>query len=332
MKALVVKEVERLELQDITRPAINDYQALVRVEVCGVCGSTDWKIIRGQMPWAGPFPLILGHESVGRVVEIGSKVRKFKVGDRVTRPIVPPTPQLNSAFGGFAEFGVVTDAQAMADDGDASLLEDYNAQRQIVVPTDLDPVHAALAISLAETASGLIDLPNLRGLTVVVAGTGVAGLTFTRWAKLAGARVATLGRRAERLALAERFGADHVIDTRDPDWRSRLVHYTSGAADGAIEAVGDVALAEQIVPALKPNAFAAAYGAPPDGQSYGCRWVAMNVREHLSYAWVVDLIRRNWLGPSTLISSIVPFDYVTDLLDAANRGELVKAFVRVSPS
>jgi NADPH:quinone reductase-like Zn-dependent oxidoreductase len=99
---------------------------------------------------------------VGRVVQVGNKVRKFKVGDRVTRPIyVPPQGEsVNSAMGGFAEYGIVTDAQALADDGDASLLEDYNALRQIVVPPHLSTRDAALCISLSETASVLRHLPR----------------------------------------------------------------------------------------------------------------------------------------------------------------------------
>lgn len=329
MKALVVSEPGRFAWQEIPPPAMNDYRALVAVEVCGVCSSTDWKIIRGQMPWAGPFPLVLGHESVGRVVEVGDKTRKFRVGDRVTRPIVPPVPGMNSAFGGFAEFGIVTDAQAMADDGQGSMLDDYNAQRQNVVPPDIDPWRAALAISLAETASGLIDLPSLPGLTIAVAGTGIAGLAFTRWVKLAGARVLTLGRRESRLGLARRMGADEVIDTRDADWRATLIDRAGGHVDGAIEAVGDVALARDLLEAVKPEGFAAAYGAPPDGQAYSGSWSAMNVREHLSYDWVCDLIRRGWMDPLPLMTRADQSSAVDGLFESVRRGDIVKAFLRL---
>jgi D-arabinose 1-dehydrogenase-like Zn-dependent alcohol dehydrogenase len=45
------------------------YEALVKMEACGICSSTDAKVVDGTMYWAPPFPLVLGHESVGRVVE-----------------------------------------------------------------------------------------------------------------------------------------------------------------------------------------------------------------------------------------------------------------------
>lgn len=329
MRALVVDEPGRFGWQDIPPPEMNPYHALVEVEVCGFCSSTDWKVIRGQMPWAGRFPLVLGHESVGRVVEVGGRVRKFKVGDRVTRPIVPATPELNSAFGGFAQLGIVTDAEAMADDGDASLLQDYNALRQNVVPPDIDPWQAALAISLAETASGLLDLPRLAGLTVLVAGTGIAGLAFTRWAKLDGARVLTLGRRESRLALARQIGADHAINTNHGGWIDDVIDRAGGPVDGVIEAIGDVRFARGLLKPLKPSGFASAYGAPPDGQAYEDRWSTMRVREHLRYGWICDLLRRGWFDPSSFINRIEADHSAGSAFDAVDRGEILKAFVRM---
>jgi D-arabinose 1-dehydrogenase-like Zn-dependent alcohol dehydrogenase len=210
MQALVVTAPGQVEVREVATPQINSYQALVCIEMCGLCNSTDHKLIEGTMHWAPPYPFVLGHESVGRVIEVGSKVRKYQVGDRVTRPVyMPPAGEsVKSAMGGFAQYGIVTDAQAMADDGDASLLDDYNALRQMVVPSHLSTRDAALCISLSETASVLRHLPNVRGLKVGVAGTGVAGLAFVLWLKLAGAWVIALGRREERLQHARQMGAD----------------------------------------------------------------------------------------------------------------------------
>ena len=215
MKALIVPEAGRLEAREIAPPEIGPYDALVRIEVCGICNSTDSKLIHGTMYWAPPFPFVLGHESVGTVVEAGPKVRKFKVGDRVTRVVgAYAGSPLNSANGGFAEYGMVRDGAAMAADGDSSLVNDYNVQRQNVVPDWMSARDAALVISLSETASVLRHLPNLRERKIVVAGTGVTGLAFTLWAKLAGALVITLGRREARLSRALEIGADATVNTR----------------------------------------------------------------------------------------------------------------------
>ncbi|HEV7298469.1 MAG TPA: zinc-binding dehydrogenase [Tepidisphaeraceae bacterium] len=334
MRALIVPEKGKITLGESPEPAIGPYQALVKVEVCGICSSTDWKIINGQMTWAGPFPLVLGHESVGTVVAVGKRARRFRVGDRVTRVVLPKTDQLNSAMGGFAQFGVVTDAGAMAADGDPSLLEDYNAQRQIVVPPALDPIDAALAISLAETASVISGLPNLRQRRIVVAGTGIAGLALTLWAKLAGAYVVTLGRRQERLQRAREVGADAVVDTTAGDWVDQVQRAlgADGRADGLIEAIGDVAFAEQLIGLLKPDGFATAYGAPPDGASFGARWTQADVREQATYAWVADLMLRRWIKREWFVTHTWPLDEAVGAFEQVRRGEVLKGFVRVDPS
>jgi threonine dehydrogenase-like Zn-dependent dehydrogenase len=268
---------------------------------------------------------------VGHVVEVGSKVRKFAVGDLVTRPIyVPPAGEgVRAAMGGFAEYGVVTDAQAMAEDGDASLVNDYNALRQMVVPSHLSTRDAALCISLSETASVLRHLPNVRGLKVGVAGTGVAGLAFVLWLKLAGACVVTLGRREERLQHARRMGADATVNTRSEDYLQQIEAAADGPLDGLLEATGDAAFAEQLLNALKPQGFAVAYGVPPTGTSYHTRWQSCEVEEHLSFPWVADLMKRGWVQPEWFATHLWPFDGVIKAFEQVQKGDVCKGFVQL---
>jgi threonine dehydrogenase-like Zn-dependent dehydrogenase len=331
IKALVVPEAGKLEIQEVAIPQIGPYEALVQMEVCGICNSTDHKLIEGTMYWAPPFPFVLGHESVGRVVEVGAKVRKFKVGDRVTRPIyVPPSGEtVGAAMGGFAEFGVVRDAQAMATDGDDSLLNDYNALRQLIVPEDLSARDAALCISLSETASVLRHLPNVRGQKIVVAGTGVAGLAFTLWFKLAGASVIALGRREARLEQARIVGADITLNTRQDNFIEQLSKVAAGPVDGLLEATGDAALSEELLKTLRPEGFAMAYGVPPTGTSYASRWQSAQVEEHLSFAWVIDLLRRGWIKPEWFVSHEWNFHEIEAAFAMTNGGEVTKGFINL---
>jgi len=328
VKALVVPERGRIEFTDIPEPQTGPYEARVRIVCCGICNSTDWKVINGQMSWAGDCPLVLGHESVGVVESIGEKVRKFALGDLVTRPIYPRGSELGSAWGGFSEVGIVVDAQAMADDGGPSMLDDYNAQRQNVVPDGVDPVAAALAISLAETASVLDDAPSLAGKRVVVAGTGIAGLALTMWSKLAGARaVVTLGRRAERMVKARQLGADATVDTTETDWQDRVRATLGGAADLAFEAIGDASFASEVLGLLHADGDAIAYGVPPNGRAFDPRWRSADVREQDRYAWVADLIRRGWVNPNWFVSHRWSPDEITGAFDQVRRGEVLKGFI-----
>ncbi len=328
MRALIVTEPGKIEIGQVPRPEVGPYQALVRTTCCGICNSTDWKIIHGQMAWAGDFPLLLGHESVGVVEQVGNRVQHFKVGEQVTRVINPRTATMGSAWGGFAEFGIVTDARAMADDGDPSLLEDYNAARQQVVPAQVTPIKAALAISLAETASVLDAIPCLAGRRVLVAGTGVAGLALALWSKMAGARrVVVLGRRAARLKQARHLAADAAVDTALDDWENQAIQALDGPAEVIFEAIGDAAFATRLLPLLASGGAAIAYGAPPDGQTFDPRWQGAQVKEQDRYNWVIDLMRRNLLDSQEWISHRWPFDDAIEAFEAARRGGVFKGFI-----
>jgi propanol-preferring alcohol dehydrogenase len=85
MRAMVLKQPgQPLKLMEVPVPVPQPEQVLIRVHTCGVC-RTDLHVVDGELPHP-KLPLILGHEIVGTVVEIGSAVKQFKVGDRIGVP------------------------------------------------------------------------------------------------------------------------------------------------------------------------------------------------------------------------------------------------------
>ena len=80
MQAAVFHEPYNLELADCPMPTMGSADLQIQVEACGVCG-TDRHIYSGEAP--SKPPLILGHEYVGTIVEVGSDVPGFNVGDKV---------------------------------------------------------------------------------------------------------------------------------------------------------------------------------------------------------------------------------------------------------
>ena len=88
MKAMVLKRLcnlrdnhEPLELIELPEPVPNDKELLVKVSACGVC-HTELDEIEGRIPLV-KVPLILGHQMIGRVEAIGTKVSLFNLGERV---------------------------------------------------------------------------------------------------------------------------------------------------------------------------------------------------------------------------------------------------------
>src|SRR5438067_11556857 len=117
-----------------------------------VCTGTDQHIIADRVLWKIKYPTVLGHESIGRVVAVGPRVRHLKVGDLVTRVGTPPSPggDLDALWGGFAEFGIARDHWAMREDDQPAEQWDRYRINQIL-PPDIDPAAATMVITWRET-------------------------------------------------------------------------------------------------------------------------------------------------------------------------------------
>ena len=108
MKAAVVTGLGKLEVLDVPMPQAGPYDALCEMSYGSTCAGTDIHLMDGKHPYPIPFPTILGHESVGRVVDVGCKVRNLKAGDLISRVGCPSDPEagLFSSWGGFAESAI----------------------------------------------------------------------------------------------------------------------------------------------------------------------------------------------------------------------------------
>ena len=156
MKTLVVNPDGKLEVKEVEKPSYTSKQALVKMIACGICNGTDAKLIHRTFKGVeeNQYPLMLGHEAVGEVVEIGSDVKGYKIGDKVLLPFVDPDAEkygtLGSAWGGFSEYAVVNDVDAFGD-GNAPEC----AYAQTVLPDYVDPVDSAMIITLREVLSSI---------------------------------------------------------------------------------------------------------------------------------------------------------------------------------
>jgi len=133
---------------ELRKPAAGPYQALVRTEAACLCNATDGKLVAGHFPGVEKYPLVLGHESAGIVEEVGEKVRNFRPGQRVIGGLVFDfgDPQYASGWGGFCEYTLANDHDAMVADGVADAAhgwaEVYEIQR--AVPDGISVVDAVL--------------------------------------------------------------------------------------------------------------------------------------------------------------------------------------------
>lgn len=274
MQAAVVAEPGRLEVVSVPEPTCGPYQALVQTLAGGLCG-TDRHIVEGTF-YRRAYPAILGHESIGRVVQVGGAVRHFAIGDMVLRTTaVRPGEQLGefgSMLGAFAELAVATDVAALEEDGRPGEVVAYDRMQRTVVP-EFDPVDAGGFIVLKETLSWLRRLTDVSARRVLVIGTGAAALSFVRLAKLDGAsQVLVLGRRRERIKQALSAGADDAFMASHDALADTVREATEGhGVDVVIDAAGAIAMLEAAPDCLARGGMIGVYGLSV-GQVGTFRW------------------------------------------------------------
>ena len=179
MKALLTDNKGKLWLKDIAPPPLDDYDCLVRIEACAFCHSADCHIVEGT--FMSPFhdPSVLGHESVGMVVETGANVRNLRPGDRVLRAYALYPGEVHegigSGWGAFAEFGKVKDWRAMVQDGELAADADPGVFKYMQqVPADIPFGKSLLMVTQKEILSASAQIDPVAGRSFLIAGAGIS--------------------------------------------------------------------------------------------------------------------------------------------------------------
>ena len=340
MKALIVTAQHTLELQDIPAPTPGTFDALVKINACGICNTTDTELVKGTQPYHKSYPALLGHEGIGTVVAVGKGVTSFKPGDRVTRPMGifggTSCNGITSCWGGFAEYGLVRDRKAMVAAGDAAAANDYTLVRQNAIRPGLTLPQAVLAISLAETASWSWQIGPIGGKRVCVSGTGIAGYTIALWCKLAGAKqVIVLGRRDARLAKAREIAADDVVNvTTSPDVAKDIQNVSCGGVDIFCEATGSPDQFLLACKVLREGGLFARYAVAPKGGytqpatlPNGITQSVPEASEHLAYEWASDMLLRGKIDAAQFLTHTWPLADYAAAFATVERGEVVKGIL-----
>jgi NADPH2:quinone reductase len=205
---------DSLGVRECDPPPMMEEGIRISVRAAG-CNFSDILMLKGEYQVKPPFPFVPGGEVAGVVMEVGTAVRDFSVGDRVLS---------RCGLGGFAE-EVVAPAATTYRIPDAMTFE-AGAALPTVYPTS----YAAL----------VWRAPVERGETLLVhAAAGGVGLSAVQIGKALGARVIATAGNSEKLEIARAAGADVLIDYRASDFVSRVMEETDGrGADVIYDSVG----------------------------------------------------------------------------------------------
>jgi len=329
MLAAVLHDFNKLELEDVPRPAPMDPGAVVvRIKSCGIC-QTDYKAIKGIRRNV-KFPLVAGHEPAGVVAEVGPGVTHFKPGDEV---IVQP-----SGYCGFCKHCRVGNTHycehAFTTGGDgpedvrAGAFAEYMLTKEATLfakPKNLSWDAAALTEPLSGAWKGVIQYSQMQlGDDVVVIGVGGIGLLCMMVAKAAGpGRLVAIDPSPHARKNAQRLGATHVIDPSDGKAKERVYGILPDGPDLIVEAAGTIG-AVRLMVALRRR---------------GTRWNVFGITTHetfeldgglthflegrmdasfgttsLAMQQAIRLIERRVVNPEEIISHRYPLQKIHDAL------------------
>ncbi len=282
MKKAVYRGIRDLRVEQVEEPEPGPDQAKVRVVYCGICGSDVHEYLHG------PFPLSpFGHEVCGEIVELGSGVGDFEVGDRVV------------AFNrdGYAEFMVAPQS------------------RLLKLPEDIGWERAALIEPLAGAAYAIERGGIEAGQRVLIVGGGPVGLLVLVAVKAVGVETVYLTEISEtRRAKARELGVTEVVNPLDVHVPRKMKELTEGqGVDVSVEAVGIGAALKDCLASTRHRGTVVVQGifterVPIHMLGFVSREITMigtnSIDPGLALSWIAD----GRAEPESIVTRIVPLD------------------------
>jgi threonine dehydrogenase-like Zn-dependent dehydrogenase len=266
MKAVVFHGEGRVALEEVPKPVPGPGEAVIKITATTICG-TDVHILRGEYP-VKPG-LILGHEPVGVIDELGAGLEKYyRVGERVIAGAITPCGQCfyclngthsqcggplggwrfgNTINGAWAEYLLVPDARA----------------NLAPIPGGLDDVEVLMCPDILSTGLSGAESGGVKiGDSVAVFAQGPIGLCATLGARLRGASlIVAVDTSDHRLEVARRFGANVTLNATLVDPVDVIKRITDGrGADVAIEALGKQDTFEDALRSIRPGGTLSSLG------------------------------------------------------------------------
>ena len=245
MLAAVLKDYDRLVLEDVPQPDPGIGEAVVRIRSCGFC-ATDYKAIKGIRRNV-VFPLIPGHEPSGVVAKVGRGARHFAEGDEV---ILQPSgycgvcAHCRTGNTHYCEHAFTTGGDGPPVTWPGSFAEYTKTLSRCLFhkPPSLSFDAAALTEPLSGAWKGVVQYSRMQvGDDVVVIGTGGIGLLCLMVAKAAGAgRLIAVDLSDYALVNAQTLGATHTVNPNNEDAKERVYEIMPDGPDLVVEAAGPI--------------------------------------------------------------------------------------------
>jgi threonine dehydrogenase-like Zn-dependent dehydrogenase len=327
MPAVVLTAERKIALEERPRPTLRPDQVIVEVDLCGICGSD---LHAAQLPQVYLGDCIMGHESTGRTVAVGTDVANWSIGQRVA---VNPNGNVcgvcefcRSGRPNFCRQATLETALGLQADGALAPLMAAFPSHLRAIPPELSARDAAW-VEPAATALRAVELAgDLRGRTVLVTGGGPIGQLACRLAYLkAPQRVLLMEPAADRAAYAPGSHATAVTADEAAD--------ANVTVDVAIECSGNQSATASAMSLLAPGGTLVVVGS---GRGTGLDAATILLKEIVvrgSYTYTdefdraIDLLATGLLVVGDLTSVVAPLPDTLAAFEELRAGRIMKALI-----
>ncbi len=321
-----------VEIREKEKPAIGDEDVLLEVAAVGVCGS-DLHQWSATQSWPVNYPVVLGHEFSGHVVETGKSVKRWKEGGRVvseTAAVIDPDNPMTRR--GLYNLDTTRKGFGYGVDGAMTRYVRVPARLLHRVPDTLALERACLTEPCSVAWNSVINNTRLTpGDRVIVLGPGTIGILCAAVAKLAGAEVAIVGLEADRhrLNIAAQYGCEVIIGDAKP-WAQQR---DGLGADAIIDAAGVSATLKLALELVRPAGWITKVGWGPQPMNFSLdSLVQKNVtlQGSFSHNWpvwerVLAMLTTGALNIEPIIGGQWPLQQWHEAFEKMHRGEVVKS-------
>ncbi|GAA5220148.1 zinc-binding dehydrogenase [Membranihabitans marinus] len=324
-----------VELREIARPEIGDEDVLLAVANVGVCGS-DLHQWTADHSWPVNYPVVLGHEFGGHIVELGSRVTGWKEGDRVvseTAAVIDTNNPMSRQ--GLYNLDPTRKGFGYGVNGAMTKYVKVPARCLHRVPDHVPFEQACLTEPCCVAFNAVVGNGHIKpGDRVIVLGPGTIGILCAAMARLCGAEVAIVGLEADkgRLNIAKQYGCTPIIG----DATQWAMERDGLGADTIIDAAGVSATLKVAIDLVRPNGRISkvGWGKNPIGFSLD-PLVQKNValQGSFSHNWpiwerLIALMASGQLDVRPIIGGVWAFDEWETAFNKMHHGDVVKSVLK----
>lgn len=342
MQALVAYAPGDYRLEEVATPRAGEGEIVIKVEACGICAG-DLKAEHGAPSfWGGEgspsyikAPMIPGHEFVGNIVEMGSKVKgEFNIGDRVISEQIVPCWECKFCKTGrhwMCQKHDVYGFQNNVNGGMAEYMKFPKESLNYHVPEDI-PIEKAILIEPYACSKHCVDRANISNEDfVVLSGAGTLGLGMVGAIRMRNPKkFVVLDLKENRLEIAKKFGADLVMNPAKEDVVKKIIEMTDGyGCDVYIEATGHPKSVQQGLEAIRKMGTFVEFSV--FGELTTVDWSIISDRKelnlygsHLSpycYEPVIEWIRNDKMPTEGVVTHKFPLKEWEEAFKIAQKGE-----------